>query len=306
MIKQVLSMLFAVLFATSMMAQTTILDFEAPVTSGTFQYFGSFVNPHPTPTTNVIPNPDQSGINTSATVSDFVKPAFAEVWSGAFANPPLQVPVVTSNGDNQICVKVWMPEIGNLSLKLEASTNGGPNWITTQSNTVVNEWEELCFNINDPSLEPPFTGVAGFDYSVITLFFDFGVSPAQTRNYFFDDIVVGTAAQPATIPTMGQWSLFAFALIMLIVGVVFVMQYQSNLQLSVAGAGNTPAPKFSLKSFPFEWKGFNQAFKYALLLVPFGFAFIYIVWGEIVFDDVVGMMFSLPLVAYLIYLVRKK
>ena len=65
-------------------AQTTVLDFESPETSTTFQYFGS---PLDGTLTTVIPNPDPSGENTSGNVLAFVKPAVAEVWAGAFSNP---------------------------------------------------------------------------------------------------------------------------------------------------------------------------------------------------------------------------
>lgn len=171
---------------------TTILDFEAPETSTVFQYFGS---PLDGTLTQVIANPNASGINTSANVTHFVKPAVAEVWAGAFSNPNPATPVTLDPG-SQICVKVHMDHIGNLALKLEGGTSGQPNWITTVANTKVNEWDEICFDPTVPSIETPFGAASGV-YTRIVLFFDFGTAGNGTDvNYYFDDIVVKASGAP--------------------------------------------------------------------------------------------------------------
>lgn len=171
---------------------TTILDFEAPETSTGFQYFGSAQDG----TFNqIIANPDASGINTSAMVSDYVKPAVAEVWAGAFSNPNPSTPVSFDNG-GQVCIKVWMDHIGNLALKLEGGTAGQANWITTVSNTKTGEWEELCFDPTVPSIEAPFEPATG-TYARIVLFFDFGTAGTGTDvTSYFDDIVVKSSGAP--------------------------------------------------------------------------------------------------------------
>jgi len=64
---RLLSLILSLYCCTFLGAQTVILDFEAEATSTTFQYFGSSLEPM---LTNVIANPDPSGINTSAMVSD--------------------------------------------------------------------------------------------------------------------------------------------------------------------------------------------------------------------------------------------
>ena len=58
-----------------------------------------------------------------------------------------------------------MDHIGNLALKLEGSADGGPNWITTVANTKVNEWEELVFDANLPSIEGPNLPAKGHVYA---------------------------------------------------------------------------------------------------------------------------------------------
>ncbi len=171
---------------------TTILDFEAPETSTGFQYFGSALDGT---FTTVISNPDPSGINTSANVTEYVKPAVAEVWAGAFSNPNPATPVTLDAG-SQVCIKVHMDHIGNLALKLEGGTAGQPNWVTQVSNTTVGGWEEICFDPTAPSIESPFEPASG-TYARIVLFFDFGTAGTGTDvTYYFDDIVVVGSGAP--------------------------------------------------------------------------------------------------------------
>jgi hypothetical protein len=302
MLRKLLPLFIVAFSATFVLGQTVIVDNEAPGTTTQFRYFA---NPGlDGQLTNVIANPDMSGENTSATIGEFVKKAGAATFAGAFADPIPGTQVDFTSGNTQICVDVWMPVITNLSLKLEQSTTAGPDWIGQQTNTKVNEWERLCFQASAPSFEPPFTSALGDSYNQIVLFFDFGNVGITDQTYFFDNIETSPADPVAAIPTMGQWSLFCFALIMLIVGVVFVTQMQSKMAL--AGAGNTEGNfRFSIRQFPFDRAGYGKAFKITLLIVPLAFAFIYGVWGEIVLDDLVGMVMAIPLVAYLIYLVKK-
>lgn len=192
----ILGTYFALTIFSWTWAQTTVLDFESAGTSTTFQYFGSGLDGQ---LTAVVANPDASGINTSANVLEFVKPADAQVWAGAFSNPNPAVAVdLISN--TQVCIKVRMDHIGNLALKLENSTNGGSNWIQTQANTKVNEWEELCFDVSLPSVEAPFTPAINYIFTTVTLFFDFGTDGAgSAATNYLDDIVLQPAIQTVTI-----------------------------------------------------------------------------------------------------------
>ena len=173
---------------------TTVLDFETPETSTGFQYFGSAQDG----TFNqIVANPNPAGINTSSLVSDYIKPAVAEVWAGAFSNPVPTTPVNLDNG-GQVCIKVWMDHIGNLALKLEGSTSGKPNWITQVANTKVGEWEEICFDASVPSIESPFEPASG-TYANVVLFFDFGATGTGTDvTSYFDDIVTKSSGAPAS------------------------------------------------------------------------------------------------------------
>lgn len=167
----------------------TILDFEAPATTTTFQYFGSSIDGQKS---TVVANPNPSGINTSDTVLLFRKPANSQTWAGAFSSPNPATPVNLTNGGT-IKVKVHTSHPGNLGLKLEGSSTGGPNWLTTQPIDSLNQWVELSFNPDLPSLDPPNQPAKGHIYNTITLFFDFGTSFPIDQTYYLDDIVVCTS-----------------------------------------------------------------------------------------------------------------
>lgn len=185
--KCILTFVLAILLYSKSYTQTTILDFESPATSTTFQYFGSPIDGS---LNEVIDNPNPSGINTSSKVSKYIKPAVAETWAGAFSNPDptTQIDLTSSS---KVSIKVHMDHIGSFSLKLEGVVGTGDNWLGTVANTKVNEWEELVFDVNLPSLDPPFKPTAGTVYAKATIFFDFGTTGTGSDVIsYFDDIVV--------------------------------------------------------------------------------------------------------------------
>lgn len=171
---------------------TTILDFEEATTTTNFTYFGSTLDGT---NTEIIPNPNPSGINTSENVTKFIKPAVAQVWAGAYTNPnPVRAMDLT--GANKVCVNVHMDHIGNLALKFENSTSAQPNWIQQVSNTKINEWEKLCFDASLPSIEAPFQP-ANSVFATAVAFFDFGIAGNGTDvTYYFDDLEVISGATP--------------------------------------------------------------------------------------------------------------
>lgn len=181
--KQLLLSLLLIV-STGLLAQTTILDFESPMTSTTYQYFGSSLDGT---LNNILPNPDPSGINTSSMVADHVKPAGAQTWAGAFPNPGLQV-AADMTTDNMVCIKVWFPAPGNVGIKLEGSGTG-PNWLRTVDVTETETWTEVCVDVTQPSIEAPNEPAIGHVYPTVTLFFDFGTSPTEDVTYYWDDLV---------------------------------------------------------------------------------------------------------------------
>lgn len=189
--KNYLFLIFSMLCISNFLkAQITVLDFESATTSTTFQYFGSSLEPQ---LTAVIDNPDKTGINTSAKVSNFKKPAASQTWAGAFSspNPATQVDL-TSGG--QVCIKVWADHVGNLALKFEGATDGTPNWLQTQNITETNKWVELCFDPSKASEEAPNNTAAGHSYKTVVLFFDFGTVLSEEKTWFFDDLIIKTGS----------------------------------------------------------------------------------------------------------------
>ncbi len=172
----------------------TILDFEAAETSTHFQYFGSTIDGT---LNSIIANPNPTGINTSDSVAVYIKPANSETWAGAFSNPAPSMTIDATNG-GQVCIDVHMDHIGNLAFKLE-NGNGAQNWTTVVENTVVNEWETLCFNFDNPSTDQTTTPATGNVYSTIVLFFDFGSNDTSDVTTYFDNIEVEAGESSGTI-----------------------------------------------------------------------------------------------------------
>ncbi|MEO6039403.1 MAG: T9SS type A sorting domain-containing protein, partial [Saprospiraceae bacterium] len=166
-----------------------ILNFEAPATSTTFQYFGSTIDGQ---LSNTIANPNATGLNTSATVLEFKKPANSQTWAGAFSNPNAATPVNLLTG-GKIKVKFHTDHPGNLTFKLEDGQNGAAVWTQKVENSVVNQWVELTFDPAIPSIEAPNMPAVGHIYNRITLFADFDQAFTTDQTYYLDDIQVCTA-----------------------------------------------------------------------------------------------------------------
>jgi len=186
---KILPSILCLCLCLTLSAQTTILDFEEPGTSTNFQYFGSSLDGS---VNMVIPNPDPSGINTSDSVAIHVRPAQSTVFAGAFSNPAPSIPVSFAS-DNQACMKVWLPVAGDVRLKLEGSTDGGPNWITSQIISETQTWVDVCFQASAPSIEAPFEPATGFTYGTIVVFFNFGAVTDTEDTYYFDDLITNTS-----------------------------------------------------------------------------------------------------------------
>ncbi len=128
-------------------------------------------------------------------------------------------------------------------------------------------------------------------------------NPPGSARFFVDNVYYSTCPPPGTaaIPTMGEWAMFLFALIMITMGVVFVRGMQTEVGMAT-GQGAIPV---KIRRFPFNKTNYFKAMKHAFGLALVGFAFIYFVWGEIVPADLVGMSLTIPVIAYLIHLFKK-
>jgi len=149
---------------------TLPLTFENSALTYSFTNFGGA-------NSQVIANPDQSGINTSANVGRLIKGNGSEPWAGSFIN--LDQPIDFSTL-NKIKVKTWSPTAGiTVKLKLENLANSNINTEVDATTTVANGWEELTFN---------FPGIVNANqYQRVVIFFAFG-TPGTGASYYFDDI----------------------------------------------------------------------------------------------------------------------
>lgn len=188
---------------TKILADPTLpITFEDPSITYSPRGFGD-ANFNPIPT-DIIVNPDMSGINMSDSVWMVTKTMGAQVWAGAAID--LADTIDLSMG-TVISVKVWSPRAGiTVRLKTEDTKgpldgNGNPTIFSEvdATTTVASAWETLTFDL---STAPTYS--AGHSYSNIVLFPDFNVAGgAADETFYFDDIAQEGTAPPAMMrPTM--------------------------------------------------------------------------------------------------------
>jgi uncharacterized surface protein with fasciclin (FAS1) repeats len=84
---------------------------------------------------------------------------------------------------------VWKSVISPVGFKLEASTNGGPVTEVKVSNTVVNQWEKITFDLSS---------LVGYSYDRIVIFPDFPATRTSGTTVYIDTIEKETML-PATV-----------------------------------------------------------------------------------------------------------
>jgi len=166
------------------------LTFELTSVVYPFADFGGAV-------TKLLPNPFPTGINTSATVVQLIKNP-GETYAGSV----IQMAGPIDFSKNKIVkVKVWAPVAGKkLMLKFEGSPTDfdGGAFETDAVIPKANEWVELTFDYNSPTLFPPVNN----NDNKIVFFFDFGTSGDGSVNstYYFDDVAFST--NPSAVPSI--------------------------------------------------------------------------------------------------------
>lgn len=144
-------------------------DFEGA--APTFTVFGNIA------ATEVIDNPDPSGVNTTSKVAKFTKTSGSETWAGTFfeLSQPLDF-----NSYNKIAVKTWSPKSGAVvKLKLENQDASITHEVDLNT-SVANEWETLVYD---------FSEAPAADYVRAVIFFDFG-NPGDDSVYYFDEFAL--------------------------------------------------------------------------------------------------------------------
>ncbi len=130
----------------------------------------------------IVSNPDQSGLNTSSTVLRTVKTNGSQFFAGTFID--LDNPIDFSQ-TQKLSIKTWSPKAGiPIRIALERNDGGAAQVFVDVNTTTTEEWEELIFN---------FSGVAdpSADYNRIVIFNEFIVDlPGDGSTYYIDDITL--------------------------------------------------------------------------------------------------------------------
>lgn len=125
-------------------------------------------------TTEVIDNPDASGINTTAKVVKLTKASGAETWAGSF----FDAGSIDLDTYKKISVKTWSPKAGIVvKLKLENADASVVHEVDLNT-TVTNSWEQLTYD---------FSAAPAASYTKVVIFFDFG-NAGDDSVYYYDEV----------------------------------------------------------------------------------------------------------------------
>lgn len=158
------------------------IDFESSVQTSDFvNQFGAYAT--------IVANPDPSGINTSATVAEFLKSG-GQVWARSL----LQLTnYLDFSSLSAISMKVYTeaPVGSTLKLKVESTTTGAANEKDVPT-TVSGGWATYTW---DFAGDPPV-------YNVLTFMFGYGVvgNASSSSTFYIDDIVQTNADGTVSLP----------------------------------------------------------------------------------------------------------
>ena len=124
----------------------------------------------------LIPNPDASGANTSATVAQNTVPANA-----AFAGVNFQVDNIDITTDKVFSLSVWS-SLPNIPVLLKLENASGVNTERAAVTTTTNAWETITFD---------FTDEGQLTYQSVTIFMNFNMTDTADQVYYWDTLTLG-------------------------------------------------------------------------------------------------------------------
>jgi hypothetical protein len=157
-------------------AQNGPIDFETGGHGATWTWtvFENDTNPP----LQIIPNPDQSGINTSATVAKFTALQAGNPWAGCETLHGAGTGSFVIDANNaMITIMVWKSEISDVGIKLVCPDSWSLGEIKVP-NTKINEWEQLTFDFTS------HIGVPTCTYDQLVIFPDFQTRTSDQIAYF--------------------------------------------------------------------------------------------------------------------------
>ena len=175
----------SLLISTICIAQNIPIDFETNG-NGSDWVWTTFENGS-NPDLEIVPNPDISGINTSATVAKFTALEVGQPFAGCESLHGAGIGSFTIDESNStIRIMVWKSVISDVGIKLVRVDNWSLGEIKIP-NTLINEWEQIEFD---------FSEHIGNTYDQIVIFPDFNDRSSDNIIYF--DEVYGELAVPSS------------------------------------------------------------------------------------------------------------
>jgi Secretion system C-terminal sorting domain len=196
------AILFVFIVSGFLSAQNNPINFESGGYGATWTW--TVFENDDNPSLEIIANPDQSGINTSATVAKFTARLTGQPYAGCESQHGSDIGTFTLNSSNSIVkIKVWKTVISDVGIKF-AKPNGAALPEIKVANTLTNQWEELTFDFSGRIGDPNTIG-----QDQIIIFPDFAAR-TQENIIYFDDITFSAATPiaeptvPAPTPTLSQ------------------------------------------------------------------------------------------------------
>ena len=178
-------------------AQNGPINFETSGIGATWTW-NTFENGTPPAALEIVANPFQSGINTSATVAKLTPLIIGAPWAGVENIHPGSIPTAgaspfgsyTINSSNcTVKIMVYKSVISDVGIKFATATNGSTGEIKVP-NTLINQWEELTFD---------FSSKIGETNDQIIIFPDFQTRTTNNVCYF-DNITFGSQVVKPELP----------------------------------------------------------------------------------------------------------
>jgi uncharacterized surface protein with fasciclin (FAS1) repeats len=184
-INGVLHSIDAVLATPEDPEQFVYIDFETPVTTPPFNFFGTENN---IPSIFIVDNPNPTGINTSATVGMYKKfPDPSVSWQGIYAD--LVRPLNFYGNFTEVCMDIHADRMATVNFKVEQSSTGGANKTWTSTESEADQWSRICIDATSGANEDGISG-ENHVYNRLALFFDrLSGNPADTLVFYFDNVV---------------------------------------------------------------------------------------------------------------------
>lgn len=140
-------------------------------------------------TFTLVPNPDQTGLNTSDYVIEFLRDKDGNPWGGFWSALPTAIDVTENK---YVHVKVWKSRISALKFKIEGGDAGTIEIASMSPQTKTEEWEDIVFDFSEK------TGT----YPIIAFMPDFEDPLTLTEDItlYFDDIILNNSPDAAVTP----------------------------------------------------------------------------------------------------------